>query len=58
MQTDYAGQTADLIDPGTGEGRRVQIFVAVMGVRVAVRDYSPSSAVADYHSFRIRRFRG
>jgi hypothetical protein len=28
---DYAGQTVDLIDPGTGEARPAQIFVAVMG---------------------------
>jgi transposase len=31
MFVDYAGQTVDLIDPGTGEGRPAQIFVAVMG---------------------------
>src|SRR3954452_12538608 len=28
---DYAGQTVDLVDPGTGEVRPAQIFVAVMG---------------------------
>src|SRR4051812_10629308 len=28
---DYAGQTIDLIDGGTGEVRPAQIFVAVMG---------------------------
>jgi transposase len=28
---DYAGQTADLIDPGSGEIRPAQIFVAVLG---------------------------
>jgi len=31
MFVDYAGQTIDLIDPGTGEVRPTQIFVAVMG---------------------------
>ena len=31
MQTDYAGQTTDVIDPGTGEVRQAQIFVAVLG---------------------------
>jgi transposase len=31
MQTDYAGQTVDVIDPGTGELRPAQIFVAVLG---------------------------
>jgi len=28
---DYGGQTVDLVDPGTGEVRPAQIFVAVMG---------------------------
>jgi transposase len=31
MFVDYAGQTVDVIDPGTGEVRSAQIFVAVMG---------------------------
>ena len=31
MFVDYAGQTIDLIDGGTGEVRPAQIFVAVMG---------------------------
>ena len=31
MFVDYAGQTVDLIDPGTGEIRPAQVFVAVMG---------------------------
>ena len=31
MFVDYAGQTVDLIDPGSGEIRPAQIFVAVMG---------------------------
>jgi transposase len=31
MFVDYAGQTVDLIGPGTGEVRAAQIFVAVMG---------------------------
>jgi hypothetical protein len=31
MFVDYAGQTVDLIDPGTGEVRAAQIFVAAMG---------------------------
>ena len=31
MQTDYAGQTADVIDPQTGVVRPAQIFVAVLG---------------------------
>ena len=31
MFVDYAGQTVDLIDPGTGEVRPAQIFVAAMG---------------------------
>ena len=31
MFVDYAGQTVDLIDPGTGEVRTAQIFVAAMG---------------------------
>src|SRR5215469_11719141 len=31
MFVDYAGQTMDVIDPGTGEVRPAQIFVAVMG---------------------------
>ena len=30
MQTDYAGQTAEVIDPRTGEIRQAQIFVAVL----------------------------
>jgi transposase len=30
MQTDYAGQTVEVIDPGTGEIRQAQIFVAVL----------------------------
>lgn len=31
MQTDYAGQTVEVIDPQTGEIRPAQIFVAVLG---------------------------
>ncbi len=31
MFVDYAGQTVDLIDPGSGEIRPAQIFVAVLG---------------------------
>jgi hypothetical protein len=31
MFIDYAGQTVDVVDPGTGEVRPAQIFVAVMG---------------------------
>ena len=31
MQTDYAGQTAQIIDPSTGEIGTAQIFVAVLG---------------------------
>jgi transposase len=31
MFVDYAGQTVDVIDPGTGEVRPAQIFVAAMG---------------------------
>jgi len=31
MFVDYAGQTVDVVDPGTGEVRAAQIFVAVMG---------------------------
>lgn len=31
MQTDYAGQTVEVIDPQTGEVRPAQIFVAVLG---------------------------
>jgi transposase len=31
MQTDYAGPTVEVIDPQTGEVRRAQIFVAVLG---------------------------
>jgi transposase len=30
MQTDYAGQTVEVIDPKTGEIRQAQIFVAVL----------------------------
>jgi len=30
MQTDYAGQTVEVIDPQTGEIRQAQIFVAVL----------------------------
>jgi len=31
MQTDYAGHTMPVIDPGTGAEHRAQIFVAVLG---------------------------
>ena len=31
MQTDYAGHTIPVIDPATGQERRAQIFVAVLG---------------------------
>ncbi len=31
MQTDYAGHAVEIIDPGTGEVRQAQIFVAVLG---------------------------
>ncbi len=31
MQTDYAGQTVDIVDPETGEVHDAQIFVAVLG---------------------------
>jgi len=31
MQTDYAGHTIPVIDPGTGREHRAQIFVAVLG---------------------------
>ena len=31
MQTDYAGHTIPVADPGTGEVRQAQIFVAVLG---------------------------
>jgi len=31
MQTDYAGQTVEIVDPETGEVHEAQIFVAVLG---------------------------
>ena len=31
MQTDYAGQTVEIVDPETGEIHEAQIFVAVLG---------------------------
>jgi transposase len=31
MQTDYAGQTVEIVDPETGEIHHAQIFVAVLG---------------------------
>ncbi len=31
MQTDYAGQTMEIVDPETGEIHQAQIFVAVLG---------------------------
>jgi transposase len=31
MFVDYAGETVEMIDAGTGEVRPAQIFVAVMG---------------------------
>ena len=31
MFVDYAGQTAEVIDGATGEVRRAQVFVAVLG---------------------------
>jgi len=31
MQTDYAGHTIPITDPGTGEVRKAQIFVAILG---------------------------
>ena len=43
MQTDYAGQTIPLIDPGTGEVHAVQLFVAVLGAS------SYTFAVASLH---------
>lgn len=43
MQTDYAGQTIPLIDPGTGEIRGAQMFVAVPGAS------SYTIAVASLH---------
>jgi transposase len=36
MQTDYAGQTVEVIDPKTGEIRQAQIFVAVSSRRSRV----------------------
>jgi len=43
MQTDYAGQTIPLIDPGTGEIHQAQLFVAVLGAS------SYTFAVASLH---------
>ena len=47
MFVDYAGQTVDVVDPGTGEVRPAQIFVAVMGassfvIRLCVRVFTQS----------------
>jgi transposase len=61
MFVDYAGQTVDLIDPGTvglqstgltrGEIRPAQIFVAVMGAS----NYTPAFAGAGSMPRRRRR---
>jgi transposase len=37
MFVDYAGQTVDVLDPGTGEIRAAQIFVAAMRLQLHLR---------------------
>lgn len=48
MQTDYAGQTIPLIDPGTGEIHQAQLFVSVLGASsYTFAVASPASIVCD-----------
>ena len=51
MFVDYAGQTVDLVDPGTGEVRPAQIFVAVMGAS----NYTYAEATADAEAAGLDR---
>ena len=51
MQTDYAGQTVEVIDPKTGEIRQAQIFVAVLGassLTFAMRELQSATARLDH----------
>ena len=38
MQTDYAGQTIEIVDPETGEIHETQIFVTVLGASSYILD--------------------
>ncbi|SFX81517.1 Transposase [Marinospirillum alkaliphilum DSM 21637] len=54
---DYAGQTAPVIDPATGEIRAAQIFVAVMGAsNYTFAEATWSQKLPDWISSHIRAF--
>lgn len=54
---DYAGQTIDVIDPGTGEIRNAQIFVAVMGAsNYTYAEATLSQQLEDWIGSHVRAF--
>ena len=54
---DYAGQTAELVDPQTGEVRPVQIFVAVLGAsNYTYAEATLSQALPDWIGSHVRAF--
>lgn len=52
---DYAGQTVDVIDPGSGEIRAVQIFVAVLGAsNYTYAEATPTQTLPDWIGAHVR----
>lgn len=54
---DYSGQTLSVIDPGTGEVRQAQVFVAVLGAsNYTYVDATWSQGLADWTASHVRCF--
>ena len=54
---DYSGQTVPVIDPGTGEVREAQIFVAVLGASsYTYVEATRSQSLADWTASHVRCF--
>jgi hypothetical protein len=55
MFVDYAGQTVDVVDPGTGEVRPAQIFIAVLGAsNFTYAEASWTQRLADWIGAHVR----
>ena len=55
MFVDYAGQTVDKIDAGTGEVRPAQMFVAVMGAfNYTYAEATLTQSLPDWISAHVR----
>jgi len=58
MFVDYAGETVDMIDAGTGEVRPAQIFVAVMGAsNYTYAEATLTQSLPDWIGARVRLHR-